>query len=111
VLSATKVRNSVFNVIGILSADLNLHPMAKYLKRRVEADRHIADQKVRNRIFKRDKRKCRACGWRNSLSIDHIVAVARGGGDEDENLQTLCLKCNSKKGTNHWILPTDSTPA
>ncbi|MDS7968251.1 HNH endonuclease [Acinetobacter sp. V117_2] len=28
------------------------------------------------------------------------MPVSRGGGDEMENLQTLCRVCNARKGTN-----------
>ena len=33
------------------------------------------------------------------LSIDHILPRSRGGGSCTENLQVLCTKCNSTKGT------------
>lgn len=32
---------------------------------------------------------------------DHIVPRCWGGPNELANLQTLCIKCNSKKGANH----------
>ena len=32
-------------------------------------------------------------------TIDHIVAVARGGGNDLFNLQVLCLRCNVQKST------------
>lgn len=34
------------------------------------------------------------------LSIDHIVARARGGSSERSNLRILCTRCNTQKGTN-----------
>ena len=33
------------------------------------------------------------------LSIDHIVARARGGSSERPNLRVLCTPCNVQKGT------------
>ena len=31
------------------------------------------------------------------LVIDHIIPVSRGGTSERENLQPLCVDCNTKK--------------
>lgn len=69
-----------------------------YAFRREEANLHIANPSVRKRIFKRDGHRCLHCGKTERLSVDHVVAVYNGGGNEDENLQTLCRSCNSSKG-------------
>ena len=34
-----------------------------------------------------------------NLTIDHIVPQTKGGLDDDDNLQLLCQRCNSIKGT------------
>ena len=54
----------------------------------------------RNRefIFKRDG-CCLICGNKKKLTIDHIKAIAKGGTNDLDNLQTLCGVCNGKKGT------------
>ena len=31
------------------------------------------------------------------IEVDHIVPVAKGGGDDYDNLQALCYECNMKK--------------
>lgn len=49
-------------------------------------------------IFKADGYACVECGTDENLQVDHIVALANGGGDERENLRTLCQSCNSRKG-------------
>lgn len=50
-------------------------------------------------VFERDGYTCRHCGSRRQLTVDHIIPVARGGGNAFDNLQTLCGPCNSSKGT------------
>lgn len=64
----------------------------------VETRRSLAAS-VRKRIFERDAYRCVQCGGWDDLTIDHILAVANGGTDEDENLQAMCRSCNSRKGT------------
>lgn len=51
----------------------------------------------RDFVFERDGGKCRQCGSSKSLSIDHIKPRSEGGGPEVENLQVLCVPCNSSK--------------
>lgn len=58
---------------------------------------------VREWIFSRDGHQCQMCGanGRNlgvQLVIDHKKPLKRGGTNHPSNLQTLCSKCNSKKG-------------
>ena len=44
--------------------------------------------------------KCLCCGRDNvALTVDHITPVAKGGTSNIDNLQPLCLSCNSSKGT------------
>lgn len=58
----------------------------------------------RLRILKRDKYLCQACRRNGVLNpvgksghVDHVVPRARGGTDDDSNLQTLCASCHSAK--------------
>lgn len=56
-------------------------------------------QELRWKIFERDGFACRQCGVTGvELTIDHIKARAKGGSDDEENLQTLCRPCNGSKG-------------
>lgn len=41
--------------------------------------------------------RCLACGKQESISIDHIVPLSKGGSNDISNLQPLCLSCNSSK--------------
>jgi transposase len=53
---------------------------------------------LRWEVWERDDFRCQHCGTRNRLTIDHIVPVIGGGRNTLENLQTLCHRCNAKKG-------------
>ena len=65
--------------------------------------RALMTNRLREAIKKRDNFTCCCCG--NSiykepnllLEIDHIVPVSKGGCTVEENLQTLCWKCNRAK--------------
>lgn len=51
-------------------------------------------------ILKRDNYTCKYCGKKapeTELHVDHILAVANGGSDEDVNLTTACVDCNQGK--------------
>lgn len=52
----------------------------------------------RARILERDDYTCQSCGSKDHPCIDHIIPVSRGGDSSDDNLQVLCLPCNTKKG-------------
>ncbi|MCC6321628.1 MAG: HNH endonuclease [Phycisphaerales bacterium] len=60
---------------------------------------------VRWRVIERDGYRCVACGRSPAtergveLHVDHVRAVARGGGNEIANLRTLCSACNMGRGT------------
>jgi 5-methylcytosine-specific restriction endonuclease McrA len=53
---------------------------------------------LRAAILERDGFRCLHCGVQDRLSIDHIIPESRGGTMDIENLQTLCRRCNSRKG-------------
>lgn len=42
------------------------------------------------------ERACRSCG-RPANEVDHIVERRAGGTDDDDNLQSLCKPCHSRK--------------
>jgi len=41
--------------------------------------------------------QCMYCGSRENLTIDHIVAISKGGNGDRNNLTRSCQKCNSSK--------------
>lgn len=71
--------------------------------------RKALSKRVRFEVFKRDLFACQYCGAAPPsvlLHIDHIVAVANGGGNEADNLVTACENCNLGKGA----APLSSVP-
>jgi len=55
-------------------------------------------RRLREQIFTRDKFTCQVCGRvGGDLELDHIVNVAKGGTDDDHNLQTICTTCHKPK--------------
>lgn len=52
---------------------------------------------LRRAVFHRDDYACVKCGGRARIECDHVKPRMDGGGDELENLQTLCRKCHMLK--------------
>lgn len=54
--------------------------------------------RIRSRVMLKAKWCCASCG---SIAVkgevDHIIPLAKGGTDDDDNLQLLCLACHEKK--------------
>ncbi|WP_316886341.1 HNH endonuclease [Ralstonia thomasii] len=59
----------------------------------------VIPQSLRQQVFERDAYRCLCCGSHLDLRADHVVPESEGGAASLENLQTLCLSCNSRKGT------------
>ena len=64
-------------------------------------ERGKVTNKMRFAVYRRDGYRCRRCGRRtDDLEIDHIYPIAKGGKSTFDNLQTLCHRCNVRKGSN-----------
>jgi len=72
----------------------NPHYYSSYKKKRIPA-------RLRWAVWERDNFTCKQCGVRRYLTIDHIVPESKGSKTEMDNLQTLCTKCNWRKGENY----------
>ena len=87
---------TITELINVLESKLTVSAFAK-------EQRTLMTKKLREHILKRDNYTCCNCG--NSISkepnllleIDHIIPVSKGGRTEEENLQTLCWRCNRSK--------------
>ena len=75
------------------------------LRKSIKGQRLLMTSNLREYIKSRDFFSCQICG--NSthneknllLEIDHIIPLSKGGLSIEENLQTLCWKCNRSKGS------------
>lgn len=87
---------TIVDLVNILQSKLTIAAFAK-------EQRNMMTSKLRQYIKERDNFTCKICN--NStfkepnllLEIDHIIPVSRGGCTVEDNLQTLCWKCNRKK--------------
>jgi len=90
-------------VINIIEESINGRD--KYKALRSSSSNFVSKKEVRSYIFERDNFKCVECGSTEMLTIDHINSVwsAFMGLSSikklniKQNLQVLCLKCNSGK--------------
>ena len=87
---------TIAELIHVLESKLTVNAFVK-------EQRALMTKKLREFIKRRDNFTCCNCG--NSthiepnllLEIDHIIPVAKGGQTVEDNLQTLCWKCNRAK--------------
>ncbi|MEG1142645.1 MAG: HNH endonuclease signature motif containing protein [Clostridia bacterium] len=94
----------------ILDID-NLDRFIKYLSELVKFRKSIAGQRalmtsaLREKIKQRDEYTCKNCGLSTIkepnllLEIDHIIPLSKEGITSEDNLQTLCWRCNRSKGS------------
>lgn len=40
--------------------------------------------------------------WRDSIHIDHVIPLCKGGTDDLGNLVVACADCNLRKSKNIW---------
>ena len=87
---------TIAELIKVLESKLTASAFAK-------EQRTLMTKKLREFIKTRDNFTCCNCGNSTNiepnllLEIDHIIPVAKGGRTVEDNLQTLCWKCNRAK--------------
>jgi hypothetical protein len=66
---------------------------------RINAQKFISKKEVREYVFNKYGKICLCCGSTENISLDHIVPVSKNGKNKLNNLQPLCVSCNSSKST------------
>lgn len=89
----------------------NLNNFVEYLSEKIKFRKSAAGQralmtsKLREHIKNRDNHSCKLCNISIEdephllLEIDHIIPISKGGMSTEDNLQTLCWRCNRTKGS------------
>lgn len=58
-------------------------------------------RRLREQILQRDKYLCQPCmragRYTEATEVDHIVGIAKGGPDDEDNLQSICFDCHQTK--------------
>lgn len=71
---------------------------AKYKRKNVEGK---LSKGITQKLLKLQKGKCACCGklLKNNYQLDHIIPLALGGKNTDDNVQLLTAECNNRKHT------------
>jgi len=94
----------IFN-IDTLDRFVNYLSSVIKFKKSVAGQRALMTSSLREKIKQRDKYTCKKCGLSVEvepnllLEIDHIIPLSKNGMTTEDNLQTLCWKCNRSKGS------------
>jgi 5-methylcytosine-specific restriction endonuclease McrA len=73
-------------------------------RKRTAEEKHQVSIKLRFAVLKRDDYRCVLCGDSPAISkgttleVDHIHPFSQGGKTTEDNLRTLCRRCNQGKG-------------
>ena len=93
-----------------VSAWQKANPEARRIHRqnrraRERANGGILSKGLEQKLFKLQKGKCPCCKQPlgNNFNLDHIVPLALGGSNTDDNIQLLRQRCNNQKNAKHPI--------
>jgi HNH endonuclease len=86
---------------NLRAAVANLEAAIEYRKTGPKRDPIPEDVKLV--VWARDGGSCVRCGAKQDLHFDHIIPLAKGGGNMEANIQILCQTCNLKKSDNIGI--------
>lgn len=96
-------------VCDVVMSINNLEEFLQYLNEKISyklsavRQRTLMTRILREKIKERDSFTCQNCGLSVKdepnllLEIDHIIPISKGGLTTEDNLQTLCWRCNRSK--------------
>lgn len=83
------------DLVNLRAAVSNIEATIEYTKSGPKRD--SIPEEVKMLVWARDGGACVRCGSKKELHFDHIIPVAKGGGNIEANIQILCQTCNLKK--------------
>lgn len=95
--------DTIFNIDNLDRFINYLSGLIKFKKRVKAGQRALMTSTLREKIKIRDNYTCKNCGLSTTqepnllLEIDHIIPLSKNGITSEDNLQTLCWKCNRSK--------------
>ena len=57
-------------------------------------------RQLQSRVLERDGWRCQACSSMQHLQVHHLKFRSQSGGDEEQNLITLCADCHAQMHRN-----------
>jgi 5-methylcytosine-specific restriction endonuclease McrA len=51
---------------------------------------------LHRQVLERDGWRCQVCGSMQNLQVHHLKFRSQSGGDEEQNLITLCAQCHEQ---------------
>jgi hypothetical protein len=95
-----RVKKAVYDgeaeLASLRSAVANMEAAIEFEK--LGPKRNAIPEDVKLLVWARDGGSCVRCGSKQNLHFDHLIPVAKGGGNSEANIQILCEGCNLKKG-------------
>ena len=98
-----RLGNKIWDLLKLMSGSGHADDVSEFEK--MPDDAYLLRKQfdaIRNKLFKivseRDGEICQYCVTTQDLTVDHILALSRGGTNHPANLQILCRSHNSQKG-------------
>ncbi|MBM4036001.1 MAG: HNH endonuclease [Planctomycetes bacterium] len=66
-------------------------------------ERQKVAEETEAKLMVESRRICNLCWQRNAEHVHHIVSVAEGGDNSEDNLMLLCTSCHSEVHTTHTM--------